>query len=117
MGVALRAGTALDLTFEFADAAAELVVKLLLLDELGGLRGERRLGPGEFLREPRDERLLGAGGARFGVSDPGFELLEIAEDGASALGVEAEEVVVVDHSAGFGSGLKVEWRREDRVEA
>jgi hypothetical protein len=40
-----------------------------------------------------------------------------AEDeyGASALGIETEEVLFVDHSAGYGSGLKVERRREDRV--
>lgn len=116
MGVALDRGAALDLVFEFADAAAELVVELLLLDELRGLLCERRLGPGEFFGEPRDERLLGASDARFGVSDSAFELLEIAEYGASALGVEAEEVAFVDHGAGFGSGLKVEQRREDRVQ-
>ena len=67
MGVTLDRGTALDLTFEFADAAAELVVELLLLDESRGLPGERRFNPGEFLRELEDERLLGAGDAGFGV--------------------------------------------------
>jgi hypothetical protein len=50
MRVALDRYPALDLAFEFADACAELVVELLL-DELGGLRGERRLGPGEFFGE------------------------------------------------------------------
>jgi hypothetical protein len=73
MRVARDRRPALDFAFEFADAGAELVVELLLLAELRGLRGERRLGPGEFLREPRDERLLGASDARFGVSDPAFE--------------------------------------------
>ena len=46
---------AFDLVFEFADAAAELVVELLLLAELYRLRGERRLGSGEFLGEACDE--------------------------------------------------------------
>ena len=116
MRVARDGGAARDLRFAFAGAAAESVGELLLLDELRGLRGERRFNPGEFCREPRDERLLGASDARFGVSDPTFELLEIAEHGARALGVEAEEVVFVDHGAGVGSGLKVERRREDRVQ-
>jgi hypothetical protein len=106
VGVARDWGTALNLTFEFADAGAELVVKLLLLDEQRGLRGERRPGPGEFLREPRDESLLGANNARFGVGDPTFELLEIAEYDASALRVEAEEGAFVDHSAGSGAGSR-----------
>ena len=55
MRVALDARAALDLVFEFADAGAELVVELLLLDESRGLSGERRLGSGEFFGEAVDE--------------------------------------------------------------
>jgi hypothetical protein len=105
VGVARDRGTALDLTFEFADASAELVGKLLLLDELRGLRGERRLGPGEFLREPRDERLLGASDAGFGVRDAALDLFEVAQHGARALRIKTEEVSLVDHKVGSDAEL------------
>lgn len=71
-----------DLMFEFADAAAKLVVELVLLAELRGLRGERRLDPGECLREPGDERLPGAVDTCFGVCGAALDLLEVAERGA-----------------------------------
>ena len=106
MRVALDGGAALNLVFEFADAAAEVVVELLLLDELRGLSGERCLGAGEFLREACDKRLLAAFDARFGVRDTALDLLKVAEHGASALGVKTEEVMLVDHKTGTTSGMK-----------
>jgi hypothetical protein len=106
MGVTRYGCAAFEFTFEFADAAAELVVELLLLDELRGLSGERRLGAGEFLREACDKRLLAAFDARFGVRDAALDLLKVAEHGASALGVKTEEVMLVDHKTGTTSGMK-----------
>ena len=103
MGVTLDVwSAALHRAFEFEEATAELVVKLLLLDELRRLRGERRLGPGEFFSELSDERLLGASDTRFSISDAALDLLEVAEHGTCSLGVEVEEVVFVDHGAVLG---------------
>ena len=110
MRVTRDRGAAFEFTFEFADAAAELVVELLLLDELRGLRSERRLGPGEFFSELSDERLLGASDTRFGISNAALDLLEVAEHGTCSLGVEVEEVVFVDHGAVLGD------RAQDRTE-
>ena len=67
MGVTRYGCAVFEFTFEFADAAAEMVVELLLLDELRSFSGEHRLGSGEFFRELGDERLLGASDTRFGV--------------------------------------------------
>lgn len=47
--------------------------------------------------EPRDEGVLGASDARFGVGDPFLDLFEVAEHGASALRIKTEEVALVDH--------------------
>jgi hypothetical protein len=55
------------------------------------------------LREARDERLLRAGDARFGVGDAALDPAEVAEHGACALGVETQEVAFVDHGAGLGN--------------
>ena len=56
MGVALGMwGAALHRAFEFADAAEESVVELLLLDEPRRLLYECCLDLGEFFREACDE--------------------------------------------------------------
>jgi hypothetical protein len=101
-----RCAAALDLTFEFADAAEELVVELLLLEQLRSLVGKRRLGSGEFFGEPCDERVLGASTARFGVSDPMFELFDVAEHSAGTLSIETEEVTLVNHCASSEAGVE-----------
>lgn len=112
MRVAGERGAALDLVFEFTDADAELVVELLLLAELRGLLCERRLGPGEFFDEARDEGLLRASDPCLGVGDPSLDLFEVAEHGAGALRVKAEEVTFVDHSSGLES--RAQGRKEGR---
>jgi hypothetical protein len=70
--VALDAPAALYLTFEFADAGAEMVVELMLLDELPALTVERGSGACKFFREACDLRRLSAADAGLGVRDPSF---------------------------------------------
>lgn len=113
MRVARDRGGSLDLVFEFADAGAELMVELLLLDELRGLAGERRLGLSEFFSESRDEGVPGASDAGFGVRDAALDLFEVAQHGASALRIKTEEISLVDHKVGLGCRVGKANRRED----
>jgi len=90
--------------FELQAAGAGLVFVSLLRDELRGLAGESRLRPVWFPGEPGDERVVRMFDAGFGVSDAALDLLDVAKHGACAVGVEAEEVALVDHATGPACG-------------
>lgn len=75
-----RGAATLDLTFEFADAAEELVVELMLLKQLLRPAVECPLGLGEFFRERGDNGLRLADTLRLQLGDAVCETVDEAHD-------------------------------------